>query len=338
MAAEVPILRSLGWEVYVPKIIPQNNPEYRSGGVTYEYDTSLHLHPAALAVLNGHDFYHHAWSATVAEVINKNFDVLIASFSYYTLALSEAAKKFNGLVCARAFGREHPRTYADFDQYGMVSGVLADLDRLGDRFIFAQGYENLADVEPESLRRHAHTITIPLPSKIFSFEGTWKGGGEHAIFLCPSISTSSFYQEIYKRIKKNFSGLPHVIFGRQTGDINDPCVLPYLSDRELVDLYAHASVFVYPHTEPRHVHYSPLEAMVVGTPVLYLKDTLIDTLSGNADVPGRCNGVEEMQIKATRLIGGDKPLAEHIRVTQSKVLDQFSIDLAKKQWLSALVR
>ncbi|GEO14616.1 hypothetical protein MAE02_23120 [Microvirga aerophila] len=338
MAAEVPILRSLGWEVYVPKIIPHNNPEYRSGGVTYEYDAALQLHPAALAILNQHDFYHQAWSATVTEILNKNFDVLIAGFSYYTLVLSEAAKKFNGLICARAFGREYPRTYADFDQYGMMPGVLAELDRLGSRFVFAQGYENLAEIEPEALQRHAQTVGIPLPKQIFHYEGIWKGGGENAIFLCPSITTSAFYQEIYKGIKESFSYLPHIIFGKQSGNVNDPCVLPYLSDSELVELYENAPVFVYPHTEPRHVHYSPLEAMVVGTPVLYLKDALIDRLSGNADVPGRCDGVEEMQEKAMRLVRGDKLLAERIRSNQSRVIDRFSIDRAKKQWLSILTR
>jgi hypothetical protein len=338
MPAEVPILRSLGWEVYIPKIIPQNDPGYRSGGVTYEYDAFLQLHPTALAILNEHDFYGQAWSPTVTEIINKNFDVLIAHFSYYTLVLAEAAKKFGGLVCARTFGREHPRTYSEFDKYGLVKGVLADFERLGDRFIFAQGYENLAEVEHKVLKDHAHTITVPLPRKFFEYEGMWKGGGEQAVFLCPAISTPGFYEDIYRGIKLNFSDVPHVIFGKQTGDVNDPCVLPYLTDSELVDLYVNTPVFVYPHTEPRHVHYSPLEAMVVGAPVLYLKDALIDTLAGRADLPGRCRGVEEMRSKALRLIGGDKILAEEIRSTQGIVLDAFSYELAKKQWQEALVR
>ncbi len=42
MAAEVPILRSLGWEVFVPKLTP-NDPSYRSAGFSHEYDRALAL-------------------------------------------------------------------------------------------------------------------------------------------------------------------------------------------------------------------------------------------------------------------------------------------------------
>ena len=61
-----------------------------------------------------------------------------------------------------------------------------------------------------------------------------------------------------------------------------------------------APVFVYPHTEPRHVHYSPLEAMVVGTPTLYLRGALIGVLTDGADLPGACADIAEMHAKAVR--------------------------------------
>ena len=108
----VPILRSLGWEVFIPKIVPDHDPGYRSAAVTYEYDAALRLPEAALRVLNQHDFYERNWTATVEDIINKYFAATVAHFSYYTATLSEAARKFRGTLIARAFGREHPRTYA----------------------------------------------------------------------------------------------------------------------------------------------------------------------------------------------------------------------------------
>jgi hypothetical protein len=289
-------------------------------------------------VLNGHNFFERHWAPTVADIVNFYFDALVVHFTYYTTPLSEAALKFRGVVIARAFGRESPRTYAEFVTQGSHPDLLAELAALEDRFIFGQGYDNLADIEPPEIRRRAHTITVPLPPEVFQHQSEWRGGGTHAVFLCPAIlpSFDTYYRDIYEGIKRDFATLPHVIFGRQVGPVNDPAVLPYLTDAQLFNLYVTAPVFVYPHTEPRHVHYSPLEAIVVGTPTLYLRGALIDRLMGGADLPGSCADVSEMLSKAQRLLAGDAVLAEAIRATQRRVLHAFAPDLARQQWAEAL--
>jgi hypothetical protein len=336
LPAEVPILRSLGWEVFIPKIVPDHDPGYRSAAVTYEYDAALRLPEAALRVLNQHDFYERNWTATVEDIINKYFAATVAHFSYYTATLSEAARKFRGTLIARAFGREHPRTYAEFAAIGPHKNLLRELAALGDRFVFGQGYSNIADVEPPELRNRAHTLIVPLPAEFYLNQNIWHGSGSKALFLCPAIRPASYYGDIYDGIKRDFGNLPHVIFGRQVTPSDDPSILPYLTDVELVDLYASAPVFVYPHTEPRHVHYSPLEAMVVGTPTLYLRGALIDILTSGADLPGACSDVEEMRAKAHRLLHGDRILAEAIRARQGCILDGFSQDVAQRQWTAVL--
>jgi hypothetical protein len=336
MPAEVPILRSLGWEVFVPKVIPDHDLGYRSAAITYEYDALLALPKTALRVLNQHNFYERIWAPTVEDIVNRHFDAIVTHFSYYTTSLSEAARKFHGLVVARAFGREHPRSYSDFASIGPHKNLLSELEALGDRFVFGQGYDNLADIEVPEIRRRAHTITVPLPAEYYRHKDSWKGGGAHAVFVCPAIN-SPYYGDIYRSIKRDFGDVPHVIFGRQVAQVNDPAVLPYLTDADLLALYAAAPVFVYPHVEPRHVHYSPLEAMVVGTPTLYLRGALIDMLTGYADLPGACSNVGEMRAKARRLLCGDLAMAEEIRATQGQVLDAFVPDLARRQWAEVLL-
>ena len=154
---------------------------------------------------------------------------------------------------------------------------------------------------------------------------------------CAPLSRRATTTElIYEGIKRDFGDLPHVIFGRQNIEIADPAVLPYLTDAELIELYRTAPVFCYPHTEPRHLHYSPLEAVILGTPTLYLRGALMDTLLGGADLPAACADTAEMAAKARRLIGGDAALAEAIRSTQGRVLDAFDTDLARRQWAAAL--
>ena len=56
LTAEVPILRELGFEVFIPKIIPAD-PGLRSLVTTDVYDAGLDLPAEALATLNAHHFY-----------------------------------------------------------------------------------------------------------------------------------------------------------------------------------------------------------------------------------------------------------------------------------------
>ena len=280
MPAEVPILRNLGWEVFIPKLIPDNDSGYRSGAITYDYDASLSISPPALAVLNAHNFYSRDWSPTIVQIMNESFEMVITHFSYYVAPLSEAARKFAGVVVARAFGREHPARYSNFPSIAGRPQMLSELAALGDRFVFGQGYQNLAEIEDEPLFSRGHTITVPLPNYVFTRQNSWKGNASHAIFLCPAATDQGYYQAIYHRDKRDFGDFPHQFFGRQISPVSDPAILPYMTDDELFQLYASAPVFVYPSTEPRHVHYSPLEAMVVGTPVLYRSGAMIDMLSG----------------------------------------------------------
>ncbi len=336
LPAEVPILRSLGWEVFVPKIVPDHDPGFRSAAIVHDYDEGLALTDTALQVLNNHDFYQREWSPTVAGIVNTRFQAIVTHLSYYVAPLAEAARKFPGRIIARAFGRESPRTYTEFATSERYPTLLSDLRAVGDRFTFGQGYGNLAEIETPELRNRAWTITVPLPADFFAHRDQWRGGGSSAVFLCPAIAPGGYYGSIYEGIKRDFGDLPHVIFGRQTREVPDPAVLPYLTDAELTELYRTAPVFCYPHTEPRHIHYSPLEAVVVGTPTLYLRGALMDMLLGGAELPGACADTAEMAAKARRLIAGDAALADAIRATQGRVLEAFDADLARRQWAAAL--
>jgi hypothetical protein len=333
MAAEVPILRSLGYEVFIPKLVP-DDVSFRSAGVSYDHDAALTLPRTALHVLNLQDFYQRPWPPTVASIIDESFDVLIASLSYYAIALSEAARKFSGTVVARVFGREHPNTYSHLADARRPQ-LLDELAAIGDRFVLAQSYSNIAEVEREPLRSHGHTVVQALVPSVYRHAGTWKGGGEEAIFLCPAINDGGYYSGVYADIKRVFGDLPHRIFGRQYGEVDDPAVLPYLSDAELLELYAGTPVFVYPSAEPRHLHYSPVEAMVIGTPVLYRQGGLLDRSAGS-QLPGACSDDAELHAKARRLLAGDAALAQQIRSSQVRIVEQFSDDNARRQWQSAL--
>ena len=184
------------------------------------------------AVLNRQAFYQHPWAPTVESIINANFDAVVSTISYYTMPLSEAARKFKGPVVARVFGREHPRRYSEMPPRTRRPTLMAELSALGDRFVFAQSYDNLAEVEDEPMRSRGYTVTVPLAPAIYESADIWRGDGREALFLCPAINDNGYYAGIYAEIKRVFGDLPHLIFGRQFGEITDPAVLPYLSDAD----------------------------------------------------------------------------------------------------------
>lgn len=340
LPAEVPIFRSLGYEVFIPKIVP-DDPAYRSSIVTYEFDKSLSISKNALEVLNQHHFYgrstrYTSWSPTIRSIINKNFDVIVSSISNFISPLGEAVRHFDGLVLARAFGLTHPHTYAELLTWLGRSELVGDMAARGRKFALIQGFSNISEIEPPGLAANAQTVTVPLPDDFFQFANSWTGGSKKAVFVCPGIQKEGYYRSVYESIKKNFGDIPHCIFGRQFETVEDPNILSYLSEKELVELYASAPVFVYPSSETRHIHYSPIEAMVVGAPVLYLRGALSDILTGQAEIPGRCDDEAEMREKAKRLIGGDRELAESIRATQGRIVDEFRASLAQRQWAEVL--
>jgi len=155
------------------------------------------------------------------------------------------------------------------------------------------------------------------------------------VFLCPSINDTAYYRAVYERILRQFGDLPLVIFGKQVAPVADPRVLPFLSTEELFDLYASAPVFVYPSLEKRHVHYSPMEAMIVGTPTLYMRGTLLHQLAGR-DLAGACWDYADMRDKACRLLEGDEQLRQDIVSDQGIITDFFEMAKAKEEWRALL--
>jgi glycosyltransferase involved in cell wall biosynthesis len=103
----------------------------------------------------------------------------------------------------------------------------------------------------------------------------------------------------------------------------------------LYSLYQHARLMIYPSIEPRHLHYSPLEAMIIGTPVIYKDGGLLERLAGSA-LPGQCSTAEEMNEKAKRILGGDQDLINAIRSSQKVILEKLSNRSVHQQWVDAL--
>src|SRR3954447_14780412 len=113
LPAEIPIFLELGYEVFIPKVVP-DDPDMRSMLVTYEYDHTLSLPPDVLEALNRHSFYTDAWPPELTALLNEHFDVVVAAITWYITPMVEAARHFDGTIVGRVFGREDPRSFTEF--------------------------------------------------------------------------------------------------------------------------------------------------------------------------------------------------------------------------------
>jgi hypothetical protein len=328
MPDELSLLRELRFEVFCPRRLP-TGVEGRGTRLDMSEERNASLPSDALAVLANHRFYERRWSPTISDIINKYFDVVVTAF--YPECYSSAVQNFRGLVIARAFGREGDKTYADLIAGWGVPNLKEAIAALGDRYIFGQAYPELQEIESPPHSKRALTIALPAPSWVKHRIGTWRGTDRRLLFNCPLVNDASYYKQIYDGIKANFGDMPHAIFGRQNGLISDSAVISSASDEEVLDLFASSAAFVYTSTEPRHLHYSPVEAIMVGTPVLYRSGALLDRLSG-ATLPGASSDIQEMRRKATLLISGDAVLREEILSSQSVLLSSFSRSAALSAW------
>ena len=327
MKTEIPIMLSMGYEVFTPKIIP-NVTGLRSGAVDYTYDAHLTLPRDVLELLNSTDFYADKWPDDVIRCINEYFSAMF--FIPIRGMLRNALNHFDGAVLMRTFGIEADGRYIDMLAYNDPNSIKR-IYEIHDRFWFASAYAQLREVEPRLLSDRDVFLPIGVPSSFDLYKNTWRGGKKQILFVCPSIETIPFYKNIYLEFKREFGHRPHVIVGSQPVPVNDEHVLGFVSDERFVELLQESSVMYYHSHEPRHVHYHPIEASVVGTPLVMYEDNLMARMAGRP-IAGAVSSLSEARDVIESLLAGDAETIRSVKADQAVVCELFSESHCAEIW------
>jgi hypothetical protein len=329
MKAEVPILRSLGFEVYVPKIFTPAE-HHRSSGVSFDYDDSLTIPPHVLEALNATDFYvDGALSDEVIEYINEYFG---AAFFIALEALHvNMLRHYRGPLIMRAFGVVEPQTY--LKALWLWGGDAVELvDAARDRFWFGACYPPLAEVEPPLLAERNVYLPLALPDSFGEAHAdTWTGRERQILFVCPDINLEPTSRATYEHFKRVYGDLPHVIVGRQFVPVDDPHVRGFVTNEELVELMQTSSVMIYTSHEPRMMQYPPVEAAVIGLPVIFYRDSLLGSLLPHPPRGGIADDREARHL-VDLILGGDAATIDGIRADQRGIAEVFSEDWCQRIW------
>jgi hypothetical protein len=222
MPAEAPILRSLGREVFIPKIIPDHDAGFRRAAVTYEHDAAPQLPESALSVPNRHDIYERAWPLKIQVTANRYFDAVVSNFSYYTTALLNPRASLEVCTSRERLGVSSLTHIRNLVRLARIKIYCRSLRRWAIASFLARDTITLPKSKDVELRRRAHATTVPLPIEFYRNKGAWHSGGAKAVFVCPAIVPGGYYGKIYDDIKRDFADVPPVIFGRQVQPIEGP--------------------------------------------------------------------------------------------------------------------
>jgi hypothetical protein len=331
MSFEVSTLMQLGYEVLVPKIIPKFG--FRSATVSFEYDHSLSLPTDDLERLNAFNFYEGEWTPEIERLVNRHFAcVFVMPFSKQ---VTEAVAKFDGQIVLRAFGLDNRQTYHRVlsEMYG--AGIVDRLKRLGHRFWFGEGYKELHEVENDWLKKRAIYLPLGLPEAFFLHRQSWRGGNPRVLFVSPNAVSDPYYAAVYSNFKRDFGDIAHTIVGEQDVPVNDPNMLGFVPADDLNKLLQECSALYYHSVEARHVHYSPIEAAIVGLPVVYYKGSLFDRLCPESTM-GAASSVVEARSFLNRLLGGDRDFIDAVRLDQRKIADMYDRSALLRVWRDSL--
>lgn len=326
---EVPLIRSLGYEVWTSKQLSKE-PDFASASADWSDDEHSTLPPDVLDLLNGHNFYDDPLTPEVAEALNLHFGTIITIAFQHTI--NDLLDGFQGRLVYRAFGREAPLNYTDlFRHYGSRK-AYEKIERAGHRFWMAPCYDSIPLIEGSPVRERCVVLPLGLPQRSFDVGEIWRGDERRVLFVCPRIAShAAYYGKIYHDFKRDFGDLPHVVGGNQPRPVDDPNVTGFLPEERFLDLFRRSSAMYYHSREPRHLHYHPIEAMIYGMPVIYLRGGILES-SGGEDQPGACDTVAEAREKLQRVLDGDAGFTEAVRKAQRTIAEKFTFDYCRPIW------
>jgi len=317
---EVPMLRSMGYEIFTSKIIPKSEPL----GVVYrEDDSSLSIPLEDLQVLNQHSFYTQHMTRAILDILNNYFDLVIAAG--YPTILDGLIKGYVGDIIIRVFGRATNGNYT-----ALFKRNVGEMVKIRHRFWMGAAYKEILDVEEEPLKSMTTILPIGLPKHVMGLQGTWVGSDKRTFIVCPYINSKRYYRVRYDWMRP-IRSMPHRIGGVQPIRVKDPNVTGYLDDRRYYGLMKASKAMFYYGMEPRHMHYHPIEGIIIGIPLIFMKKSLLGSLMGSRQ-PGGCRTLAEAKSKLEDILSGNESLINNITCKQSTILERFSDEAVKRQW------
>ena len=312
---ELATLRNLGYEVYRPTYLSKI---YDQSAVTEVDSNPSSLSNETLDLLGRTNFFYEPISEPVSKIINEHFDVCVVTISPNWL--NHLASAYKGKIIYRTYGQPYSLS-TEFETIGLTSKLINR-----ENFYFLP--HNLKSLESEHhwLIRKAIEVPYWVENEVFEMEKTWDLSKKHTHLglLCPNIE-NPYYNSHYKYLKEHFSRKLYKVFGVQKNlekEGRDKWVVGTLDRQKLLGEFQNLAGFLYTYHETNTCYLPPIEAIVMGVPVLYPQGSLLSKYIGPGE-PGEWNTEKEANELAKRLLNRDVLLIKSILTAQEHVKNLY---------------
>jgi len=309
---ELVALRDLGFEVYRPTYL---SDIYDQSAIIEADSNPSTLPLEILQILDSTNFFYDLISEEVSKVINEYFDACIVTISPNWL--KNLAMAFEGKLIYRTFGQPYSLS-VEFETIGLTRELINR-----DNFFFLP--HSLKSLEFEHAWLIARAIEVPywIEDDVFKLEDTWSPSvSEGAIgLLCPNVD-NNYYKDHYRYLQRNFQRDFYRIFGVQRKKQSESWFKGTLDREKLLEEFRGLLGFQYTYYEENTCYLPPIEAAVIGVPILYPKGSLLSKYIG-VNGPGEWEDEEQANCFAKRLLDKDARFIEEVLSAQGILKDLY---------------
>lgn len=277
-----------------------------------------------------------------AEFINRWIDVIFVAT--HSNILENIRKWYQGYIVFRVFGcNDGVTTYTELMNENNID--INDIEKI-DKYVWCPIINSLEDREDSKIIKNKFYLNAFVSQKRLGYR--WNARDSKPFITTLISNLDSYYNEypsfrdLFQRFSKEFSKIPYVVLGRNSKDaVKDICdkVLGYVDDDKFYSKIAQSRIFVYFGLGSNyHVHFTPIEAISMGVPVIFLKKSGLAQEARDHGVSneelvkiGMCNDIKEMNELVVKIMEDFDEL-ERMSQKQFEVFgDIFSREAALKK-------
>lgn len=253
---------------------------------------------------------------------------------------------FRGTLLYRVMG--YPNWTAQNTAFREANAIVSSPEFIA-KFLYAPAYTTMTPNRFGHVARDVLAANPWVERQRLPQEWEAERSEARAVSAISYIHFHSYFRDQYRTLTQAFQQYPLSIVGKndlQALDWRDPRILGHMSFEELYRTIAQGRVFVEAGACPNHVIWPPLEAAVMGVPVLFVRTSgLVDPLraGGHSMADLRGMGMFDSFADIQNFLlrhGDDIPLLREIAIRQKRAMVDhvFSRDNAKRALLKGLVQ
>lgn len=318
---ELPILIENNFGIFLSKNLASLDKSQSIYTNIYRYDYTLkNINKNDLDKLNNIDWFSNKCvSNEIMNILNNNFKFIFITLLTSGNLLDQLVSEYKGTICYRFFGLQGNYSYKPLIDKYISSNI---------KYIFSYpeiyNYEiTLKDNFFNS--NNSHVIPLGIPDYILKYQKTYNPSNNKICFVCSKINNCSYYTKIYNNFINDIGNkYQYTLLGKNNEKLQDPNKMNNLNDDDYYKTISKCKLLYYHSKEKRHLHYHPLEAIIIGIPIIFYEESLLNSYLSNS--PGKCKNINEVYLKIDSVMNNNFDLINKIICEQNKIIERIKIE------------